>query len=283
MAPVEPTRPETFEEARDRLSRVERFSILCVKKTFQVSLLDRFFLWCQRVPGRFWVDKCTRNLRSVYGLDRLGPLDQKKSVILVTNHRSFFDMFVVCMLLYVNGFNLRLFFPVRASFFYDHPLGLFVNGIMSWFSMYPPIFRDRKRATLNHTAFSELAAAVQQGRSAGIHPEGTRKKDDDPYTFLPAAAGVGRLIHLARCEVIPAFVNGLGNNLWKQVLGNFTRKGPRIIVVFGEPIDFEGLLDQPPTAKTFRAIAERTLEVIGALGQEEKAIRASMDGESSTR
>jgi hypothetical protein len=76
--------------------------------------------------------------------------------------------------------------------------------------------------------------------------------------------------------VIPAFINGLGNDLVKQVAGNFTRKGEKIIVVYGPPIDFGDLFDQPPTAKTFRAIAEKTLEVIGQLGQEEKAIRASM-------
>jgi 1-acyl-sn-glycerol-3-phosphate acyltransferase len=282
---VEASRPDTFEEARDRLSRLERFSIYFVKKTFEVPLLNRLFLWFARVPGRLWVDKCTQHIRSVYGLERVGDLSAKRSVILVSNHRSFFDMFVINMILYSNGFNLRLLFPVRAKFFYDNPLGWFVNGIMSWFSMYPPIFRDRKRATLNHTSFSELSRAIKDGRSAGIHPEGTRKKDDDPYTFLPAAAGVGRLIYLTRCEVIPAFINGLGNNLFKQVLGNFTRKGKHVIVVYGPPIDFGDLLDQPPTAKTYRAIAEKTLEVIGSLGQEEKRIRAerSASGGESRR
>jgi 1-acyl-sn-glycerol-3-phosphate acyltransferase len=272
---VEASRPDTFEEVKDRLSRLERFSIFFVKKTFEVSLLNKFFLWLSSHPGRFWVDKCTSNIRSVYGLERAGDLAAKRSVILVSNHRSFFDMFVINMLLYTNGFKLRVLFPVRANFFYDNPLGWFVNGIMSWFTMYPPIFRDRKRASLNHTAFSELSRAIKDGRSAGIHPEGTRKKDDDPYTFLPAAAGVGRLIYLTRCEVIPAFINGLGNDLFKQVLGNFTRKGKQIIVVFGGPIDFGDLLDAPPTAKTYREIAEKTLEVIGELGQEEKKIRES--------
>ncbi len=275
---VEASRPETFEQARERLTWFERFSIFFIKKTFENPVLDRLFLWFQRYPGRFWVDKCTQNIRQAHGIERVGPLAEKKSVILVSNHRSFFDMFVITMLLYRHGFNLRLFFPVRANFFYDNPLGLMVNGIMSWFSMYPPIFRERKRATLNHTALSELATAVRAGRSAGIHPEGTRKKDDDPYTFLPAQSGLGRLIYLARCEVIPVFINGLGNNLPKQVLGNFTRRGKTIVVVFGPPVDFGDLLDAPPTAKTFHAIAERTLEVIGELGQEERKIRTALDG-----
>src|SRR5688572_13915295 len=83
--PVEASRPETFEQARDRLSWLERVNIFFVKKTFEISLLDRLFLWCQRVPGRWWVDYCTRNLRSVHGLERVGALAEKKSVILVSN------------------------------------------------------------------------------------------------------------------------------------------------------------------------------------------------------
>ena len=141
--------------------------------------------------------------------------------------------------------------------------------------MYPPIFRDRKRLSLNHTAFSELSRALQlDGRSAGIHPEGTRNLGDDPYELLPAQSGVGRLIHIANVEVIPVFINGLGNDLVKQIKGNFNRKGERINVVFGAPIDFGDLRDGPPTAKTHKAIAERTLDVIRTLGEEERAIRA---------
>lgn len=270
--------------ARDRLSLLERLNIAFVKSTFEIRLLDRFFRWCQRWLGALWVDKCTANLRQVHGLERIGRLSEKKRVILVTNHRSFFDMFVVNMILYRQGLNLRLLFPVRSKFFYDSLAGLFVNGIMSWFSMYPPIFRDRKRVTLNHTSFSELARAVQGGRSAGIHPEGTRKKDDDPYSFLPAQSGIGRLIYMADAEVIPAFINGLGNDLVKQVAGNFNGKGDPIIVVFGAPIDFGDLLNEPPTGKTYRDIAEKTLEIIGELGQEEKRLREALrndDGSSS--
>ena len=47
-------------------------------------------------------------------------------------------------------------------------------------------------------------------------------------------------------------------------------------MVFGEPIDFSDLLDEPPSAKTEQRIADRTLEVIGQLGQEEKRLRAEL-------
>ncbi len=81
--------------------------------------------------------------------------------------------------------------------------------------MYPPIFRERKRAALEpgraSTSWRSPPLAAE-GFFAGIHPEGTRKKDDDPYTFLPAQSGVGRVIRKAHVvPVLPVFVNGLLN------------------------------------------------------------------------
>ena len=184
-------------------------------------------------------------------------------------------MYVINAVLYKSGFCERLLFPVRSKFFYDHIAGFFVNAVMSFWSMYPPIFRDRQRLSLNHTAFSELAAAVSSGRSAGIHPEGTRKLDDDPYTLLPAQNGIGRLIHQAQdAIVIPVFINGLTNNLRRQVSSNFNGTGRPIFVVFGAPIDYGDLLSGPSSTKTYRAIVERTMSEIVTLGQRERKLRA---------
>ncbi|MCK6544663.1 1-acyl-sn-glycerol-3-phosphate acyltransferase [Myxococcota bacterium] len=271
-------RPELFSAAADKLGWLERTNIKLVQTTFENPALDRVMTALQRWIGAGWIDVCTRNIRHVHGFERLPPDDPSRSFILVSNHRSFFDMFVINAVLYKKGWRHRLLFPVRSSFFYDHPLGFLVNGVMSFWSMYPPVFRDRKKMVLNHTAWSELAFAMRRGRSTGIHPEGTRKKDDDPYTFLPAQSGVGRLIHRARVPVLPVFVNGLGNDLVKQVAGNFTRKGRKIVVVFGGPIDFGAMLDEPATGRLYKQIADHTLTVIGALGEEERAIRATLEG-----
>jgi 1-acyl-sn-glycerol-3-phosphate acyltransferase len=148
---------------------------------------------------------------------------------------------------------------------------------MSFFAMYPPLFRERKKLILNPTALDELSWLLRRGGMfCGIHPEGTRKKDDDPYTFLPAQRGVGRIIQGARVPVIPVFINGLVNDLTRQVESNFDSSGRSIHVVFGAPIDFGDLLDEPPSARTEQRIADRTLEVIGQLGQEEKRLRAEL-------
>ncbi|MGA7120543.1 MAG: hypothetical protein WBY94_10620, partial [Polyangiaceae bacterium] len=109
-------------------------------------------------------------------------------------------------------------------------------------------------------------------------PEGTRKKDDDPYTLLPAQSGVGRVIRKARVPVVPVFVNGLCNDLVRQVAGGLAGTGTPIHIVFGAPIEFGALLDAPENPRTYRLIAERCAQEIGKLGQEERRLRAAGEG-----
>jgi len=248
-----------------------------VRATIRARGLDRLCTLLQERVGAWWIDRCTRNLRHVVGLEHVRPYAQR-SILLVGNHRSFFDMFVVNAVLYRQaGFRQRFLFPVRANFFYDNPLGLFVNGVMSFFSMYPPVFRDRRRASLNHAAFRELAELMtNEVRSAGLHPEGRRNHGDDPYAFLPAQSGAGRLIHASSAPVIPVFVNGLHNDLVQQVKGNFRRDGPAVVVVFGPPVDFGELRSGPGNGRTYRALAESAMAAIGELGRIERRYRGAL-------
>ncbi len=268
--------PDLLATAGDRLSRVERAQIAFIKRSFEPGRLDRTIRWCQRTLGAGWINGATGRLRRVHGLDRLPRFTPEQSFICVSNHRSFFDLYVVMAELIGRGLPQRIAFPVRSSFFYDNPLGFVVNGAMSFFAMYPPIFRDRKKLTLNVTSLEEAAWLLRRGGTfVGLHPEGTRKRDDDPYTFLPAQRGVGRLIHDARVPVIPVFVNGLGNDIVRQVRQNYDGTGTPIHVVFGAPIELDDLLEKKRSPKVDRAISERTLEVIGKLGEEERQLRAA--------
>ncbi|NJK89996.1 MAG: hypothetical protein HC923_11815 [Myxococcales bacterium] len=136
----------------------------------------------------------TRHLRHTIGLEHVRPY-ATSPILLVANHRSFFDMFVLNAILFREaGFRQRFLFPVRSSFFYDHPGGFFVNMAMSFWSMYPPIHRDPKHAHLNHRAFEELARQVRAGRSAGIHPEGTRGR-----VRIPTSSSRRRTEWVASC------------------------------------------------------------------------------------
>ena len=110
-----------------------------------------------------------------------------------------------------------LFFPVRGRFFYDSPLGLLVNFVMGWWSMYPPFFASGENPLLDKRAFDKysmrlLTALCHEGAGnvIGFHPEGTRNKGEDPYSFLRPQPGVGRLIKDARPQVVPLVLAGLG-------------------------------------------------------------------------
>ncbi len=257
------------------LTPLERAQIRMIRASLRPGALDHAIRWLQRSVGQWWIRSATASLRHVHGLDRLPPWNRSGSIVCVANHRSLFDLYVTVAELVSRGLPHRILFPVRSEFFYDNPLGPLVNGVMSFFAMYPPIFRDKKRAALNLAGLDELAALLRRGGFfVGIHPEGTRKKDDDPYALLPAQSGVGRVIRKARVPVVPVFVNGLGNDLVKQVAGGLTGRGTPIHIVFGAPIAFGPLMDQAESPRTYRLIAERCVEEIAKLGQEERAIRA---------
>ncbi len=263
----------------DSLTAVERWQIKFVRRTFESPGLDRVIRLAQRHIGANWIEQSIKNLRHVHGLDRLPRFDRDASTILVSNHRSFFDLYVVTAYLVKRGMPQRLVFPVRSQFFYDKPIGLAVNGLMSFFAMYPPVFRERKRAALNLASLDEVVRLLKNGGAfVGLHPEGTRNKTDDPYTLLPGQGGVGRIIQAARgkATVVPVFVNGLGNDIVRQIGSNYLKNGRPVTVVFGKPVDFGTMLDAPPSPRLHRKISEHTLDAIRALGQEDRAIRARM-------
>jgi 1-acyl-sn-glycerol-3-phosphate acyltransferase len=262
----------------DQLTDTEKKQIEFVRSTFEPGLLDRTVRIAQRYIGSNWIEYCTRNIRHVHGLERLPKFDPKKSYLVVANHRSFFDLYVITGYLVNRDMPHRLLFPVRSKFFYDKPLGLAVNGLMSFFAMYPPVFRERNRAALNLASLDETTRLLKKGGMfVGLHPEGQRNQNDDPYELLPAQGGVGRVIQAAGVEVLPVFINGLEpNDLKKQVGGNFTRKGTPIIVNFGAPVDFGDLLAQAPSPRLHKKISEHALDEIKKLGEEERELRAKL-------
>jgi 1-acyl-sn-glycerol-3-phosphate acyltransferase len=271
---AEPEALDLLSAGEGLLTGLEKAQIRFIRASLSHRGFDRVVRDLQRAVGQKWIRGVTSSLRRVHGLERLPAWDQARSVVCVANHRSFFDLYVTSAELVARGLPHRILFPVRSTFFYDHPLGPVVNGAMSFFAMYPPIFRDAKRAALNLASLDELAALLRRGGFfVGMHPEGTRNKDGDPYTLLPAQTGVGRVIRKARVPVVPAFVNGLGNDLIGQVVRGLTNTGPDIHIVFGAPIELGALLDLPESPRTYRRIAERCLEEIAKLGEEEKRIR----------
>jgi len=238
-------------------------------------------LWtfCQRHVGSLWIYLATYNLMNVFGIENVENSDAERPLILVANHRSFFDMYTVSSVIFRQTKRpLTLFFPVRAKFFYDNPVGWAVNLLMGWFSMYPPFFReDREVRKREFDKFSmrRLVQLCTEGKAhvIGFHPEGKRNIEGGPYDLLPAQPGIGKVIYSARPQVIPVFIAGLGNDLPKQILGNW-RGGEKVRIWFGQPLDLSVFYEKGDRLRTHKEIADFLMTKIAELGEKDRIAQA---------
>ena len=265
------------------LPTTEELSVLSGMEKVGFRLADRmnrgawkrFWTFCQRHIGSLWIKIATYNLMNVFGLENIEQTDVRKPLLLVANHRSFFDMYTVSSVLFRQTTRpIKLFFPVRAKFFYDSPVGWFVNFIMGWFSMFPPFFReDReiKKRAFDKFSMCRLIEICSRGEAhvIGFHPEGKRNLSEDAYSFLPAQPGIGKVIMASHPQIVPIFIAGLGNDLPKQILGNW-RGGEKIRIHFGKPIDLSEFYEKRDSLRTHKEIADFLMVKIGELAEEDK-------------
>src|ERR1700733_8092850 len=73
-----------------------------------------------------WVRAGIAQRMLVDGLDDLLDLRPSTGVLLVSNHRSFFDQYAMLLACFMcrAAWAKHLSFPVRSNFFYDKPLGV---------------------------------------------------------------------------------------------------------------------------------------------------------------
>lgn len=268
---------ESFPTAEELsvLDPTERLGVRIVR-SMNRGWWKRFWTLCQRHIGSLWIYLATYNLMNVRGLEKFELTDPERPVLVVANHRSFFDMYTVSSVLFRRTRRpIVLYFPVRAKFFYDSPIGWLVNLVMGWWAMYPPFFREQKEAAkraFDKFSVRELVRLSSRGRGhvIGFHPEGKRNLNDDPYSFLPAQPGIGKVILEARPQVVPVFIAGLSNRLPQQVLGNWTG-GEKVRIWFGEPVDLSGLFDKRDSLRTHKEIADLLMARIKELGELDRA------------
>lgn len=273
----------------------EELSILSFTEKIGYQLTDRMnrgawkSLWtfCQRHVGSLWIYLATYNLMNVEGLENFKRTDVEKPLLLVANHRSFFDMYTVSSVLFRRTNRpMKLFFPVRGKFFYDSPVGWFVNLVMGWFSMFPPFFREareEKKREFDKFSMRRLIDICSQGKAhvIGFHPEGKRNLSDDPYELLPAQTGVGKIIMASRPQVVPVFIAGLGNDLPKQILGNW-RGGEPVRIRFGAPVELTEFYEKRDSLRTHKEIADFLMAKIGELGAQDKSRYGKIENASQS-
>ena len=221
-----------------------------------------------------WVGCCRRF--HVHGTEHIHRLTRKDSVLMVCNHRTFFDFFVICYAIFSRGRGWwRVFFPVRTRFFYDRVLGGMVNMLMGGMAMFPPIMRSREKMPFNDYSIQRTVAELAVPNTLiGIHPEGTRNKTDDPFTFLRLHPGTGRIALAAQDAIIqPIFVLGLTSHMRTEIYKNwFTPKEWPVHVWFGEPVNLQDLREKPDSPAVHMEATRRIMDQVEALAQQHKAL-----------
>lgn len=235
----------------------------------------RLMTFFQRHIGSLWIYIATYNLMEVHGLENFESTDVERPVILAANHRSFFDMYTVSSVLFRRTRRpMEIYFPVRAKFFYDNPIGWFVNFVMGWMSMYPPFFREEREAKKREFDKYSVRRLIElcshgRGRVIGFHPEGKRNLDGGPHDLLPAQPGIGKVILNAKPQVIPVFIAGLGNDLPRQIVGNWTG-GEKVRIWFGEVMDLSEFAGKDDRLRTHKEIADTVMAGIAELSDKDR-------------
>ncbi len=257
------------------LNRMERTAFRVVR-FFNQGGGRRVGLFWQRAVVTPLVGLLFRGRLENHGLDRLAAVPDGAPILLVANHRTFFDLFTLGWILITHPrLTRRVSFPVRSNFFYETPLGLLMCVLGTGCSMFPPFFRSAEKKAMNRVSLEILLEKLRTpGQLVGFHPEGTRNKTADPYTLLPAQPGAGELALKARPVVVPAFILGMTNSFGTELKASLRRRS-KVIAVFGDPVplpDDAGVTRLSHHKRFADAINER----ITALGAEERAIRSAL-------
>ena len=267
----------------DRLAPAERWGFKLADRVHRHARWAAVGWNSTVMVGVTWLT-CKRRLH-VAGLDNLHALDTKRGILLVSNHRSFYDFFTIsCVLFNWTPLQRHVLFPVRSDFFYDSPVGWAVNSVMSGMAMFPPIKRQRSAAQWNRYALSRCSHELQNnGAVVGMHPEGRRYPDADPFAVHKCKPGAARVaLDAPDTQVVPLFLSGVTNDLWQEFLWNwFEPEAHPIGIAFGPPIPMDDLCskgqDDTESGPQIRVARVLTQRIADALKVQAEACREILE------
>jgi 1-acyl-sn-glycerol-3-phosphate acyltransferase len=190
------------------------------------------------------------------GLDRI---PRTGGVIVAANHLSWVDPFTLAHFVYKAG-RLPRFMAKESLFRYP------VSGWILRGAHQIPVRRGERDGA---DAMRDAVAALQNGESVLIYPEGTVTRDQD-YWPMQAKTGVARLALMSGAPVIPVAQWGP-----QEILGRSRRLHlfPRrtVQITAGEPLYPE--LPSPGEAPSHEALRAVTAEVMRRIREELETIR----------
>lgn len=149
-------------------------------------------------------------------------LSSERGAVYISNHVSWFDVFVLAAVLPRYSFIAKSELRRIPMFGY----GAEAAGI---------VFLDRDNRKAAFESYKLAAMEVERGRSIVVYPEGTRGRD---YHLRPFKKGPFVLAIASQCPIIPTIVHGSREVMAK---GSFRVKPGVIDVHFLQPIETKGL------------------------------------------
>lgn len=131
-----------------------------------------------------------------FRVDGLKNLPRQGGAIVAANHKSVWDPLLLAMAL---SRLRRPYFVAKAELFHNKMIGWLLAGLGS-----VPIRRQQS----DLGALRALLGILKRGDVLAIFPEGTRKKQNQLFYFLP---GVGFLAQKAKVPIVPVFISDFGH------------------------------------------------------------------------
>ena len=168
--------------------------------------------------GWFVTRQVIKHLASVEGLENLPA---EVSFVLAPNHRSYFDHFVMAILVRAVTGRPVWFLTKRESFIGTLPR----LWSKAWYGI--PVDRENPNAD----TLRAVRAVFLRGDTLCVNPEGTRNIEEK---LLPFHAGAFRFALAESAPIIPVAMTGTAEVLQKGDL--WFRRGGKVRVVFGAPL-----------------------------------------------
>jgi glycerol-3-phosphate dehydrogenase (NAD(P)+) len=197
---------------------------------------NRLVYWLIRIPLQI-------ALRFYFRASRVGQeqIPRTGPAIIASNHRSFFDPFVIGTL-------------SRRPLYYVAKSELFRNPVLAWFLTALGAF-PVERGVGDREAMRTAQELLARGELVLIFPEGTRTR---PGPLGQPKRGVGRLALASGVPVIPLAISGT-QDIRKGIL----IRPRRVRVVVGRPLEFT--CEPQSSPERAASVAAEVWQVVSAL------------------
>jgi 1-acyl-sn-glycerol-3-phosphate acyltransferase len=197
----------------------------------------------------------------VHGVENI---PKKGAAIMASNHRALLDSAFV-----PGAIPRHVAFLGKEQLFAGKSLrARFVRSFMQAMGQ---LEIDRSGGTASASSLGGGVDVLRAGRLLGIYPEGTRSPDGRLHR---GRTGIARVLLDTPALVVPVAISGSEEVLPRGA--KFLKLGTRVIVTFGEPMDFSRYAGLAEDRFVLRAITDEIMHEIARLsGQEYVDIYAS--------